>query len=91
MHGALAEGRMLKARGEMPASVLAPTSAFLSRMHLESPKEPKNTNNSFPLSRILVKFYTWIVAQAILKLPGWMHAVRVHREKLLGQLRYPLY
>lgn len=29
---------------------------------------------------MLAKFYTWSVAQAILKLPVWLHAVGVHRE-----------
>lgn len=57
--------------GEMPGSVSPPNSAFQSWKHLESPKELKNTDNSFPLSRILAKFYTWSVAQAILKPPEW--------------------
>lgn len=57
--------------GEMPGSVSPPNSAFQSWMHLESPSELKNTDNSFPLSGILAKFYTWSVAQAILKLPEW--------------------
>lgn len=57
--------------GEMPGFVSPPNSAFQSWMHLESPNELKNTDNSFPLSGILAKFYTWRVAQAILKLPEW--------------------
>lgn len=48
-----------------------PNSAFQSWTHLESPEELRNTDNSFPLSRILAKFYTWSVARAILKLPEW--------------------